>query len=182
MKKTCTSLFLLLFLAWNLGAQTEADYIKALGQHLQGQTEHAVENGRVDILTATHAIEVEWATKWKNSIGQALWYSLQTNKKAGIILLLKEPKDYAQVIRLGSTLRYAGLGEQVKVWVYPNDFPGLQVAPPSVSPNADPSLTHWLNLNSQKRHNAKCTSNYGRTSNGRYCRADEGVACGICGG
>ncbi|MTB51322.1 hypothetical protein [Lewinella sp. W8] len=163
-------------------AQSEADHIRVLGEHFQGATEVHVENGRIDILTKTHAIEVEWASKWKNSIGQALWYAQQKNVKAGIILLLKERKDLEHFYKLTSTLSYAGLSDLVTVMVYPDQFPGLTVGPPPIAPNDDHTLTHWLNLSSNKRHNASCEQNFGRTKNGRYCRADEGVACGRCGG
>jgi len=38
---------------------------------------------RVDCLTDTHAIEIEFANKWKEAIGQSLHYSLMTGKKTG---------------------------------------------------------------------------------------------------
>ncbi len=67
-------------------AQSEASYIEALATQLGAQAEVAVTSGRVDIETATHAMAVERAHKWKESIGQALWYGLQRNKQPGIIL------------------------------------------------------------------------------------------------
>ncbi len=39
----------------------------------------------------------------------------------------------------------------------------------------------WLNTSSGVRHNANCKS-YCTTKRGYYCTADEGKACGICGG
>ncbi len=39
----------------------------------------------------------------------------------------------------------------------------------------------WLNLSSGVRHNAEC-KHYGKTSRGKYCTADEGKPCGMCGG
>ncbi|GAA4431175.1 thermonuclease family protein [Bremerella cremea] len=39
----------------------------------------------------------------------------------------------------------------------------------------------WLNSSSGVRHNAQC-DHYGKTSRGRYCTAEEGKPCGICGG
>lgn len=46
----------------------------------------------VDIVTPTHAIEVEWASKWSEAIGQSLYYAAATGKKPGIILLIKDWK------------------------------------------------------------------------------------------
>ena len=44
--------------------------------------------GFVDCLTATHAIEVDFDYKWKEAFTQALWYSINTGKKAGILLII----------------------------------------------------------------------------------------------
>jgi len=40
---------------------------------------------------------------------------------------------------------------------------------------------HWLNTTTNVRHNTSC-DNWGKTKRGRPCGADEGRACGICGG
>lgn len=53
----------------------------------------AWDRSRVDLLTATHAIEVEWAYKWKEAVGQSLYYSILYDKKPGIILLRKRGDD-----------------------------------------------------------------------------------------
>lgn len=47
-------------------AQPEAAYIEVLAKHLNAQSEIPVNRGRVDLETATNAIEVERAPKWKN--------------------------------------------------------------------------------------------------------------------
>jgi len=49
---------------------------------------------RCDCLTSTHAIEFDFGSKWAESIGQALYYSIQTGKKAGVVLILEKQKDY----------------------------------------------------------------------------------------
>ena len=43
------------------------------------------------------------------------------------------------------------------------------------------STGYWLSTGTGVRHNSTC-KNYRATKNGRECRADEGKACGICGG
>ena len=75
-----------------------------------------VANGRVDIVSKEYATEVEFADKWKEAIGQALWYALQTNKKAGIVLICEDKSDYLHAIRLRSTIQYAKL--DIKVWTH----------------------------------------------------------------
>ena len=118
-------LFIILLLSLHtcLSAQTyEKDYQLLIQQQLGGETEVHVESGRVDLVTNEYAIEIEFANKWKQSIGQALWYGLQTNKTPGIILIKREGHaDNKYVIQLGSALEYAGL-TKVRVWVWPDDF------------------------------------------------------------
>lgn len=164
-----------------LTAQSEANYITALADHLGAQTEIAVTSGRVDIETATHAIEVERAPKWKNSIGQALWYGLQRNKQPGIILLIESPAQRKYAIQLGSALDYAGLGNSITVWLWPDDFPGVK---PATTANqrtepVDGTGEYWLNLNGYKRHNSSC-SWFRNTTKGRLCTVEEGVPAGCC--
>lgn len=53
--------------------------------------------------------------------------------------------------------------------------------PMSLTPSATSELTHWLNTNGNVRHNSGCRW-YHNTKNGRACGADEGRACGQCGG
>jgi len=41
---------------------------------------------RVDILTQDFAVEVDWAPKYAEAIGQSLLYALYTKKRPGIVL------------------------------------------------------------------------------------------------
>ena len=43
---------------------------------------------RCDILTATHAIEVDFAKKWAEAIGQSLHYALHTGKRPAVALIV----------------------------------------------------------------------------------------------
>jgi hypothetical protein len=75
-----------------------------------GQSEVVLaDKTRCDCLTDTHAIEFEFAEKWAEAIGQSLYYSLQTNKKAGIVLILETPTDHKYWLRLNSTVKHFGL-------------------------------------------------------------------------
>lgn len=53
---------------------------------------------RVDLLTRTHAIEVDWCRKWPEAIGQALYYALVTGKKPGVLLLVSDARAEARFI------------------------------------------------------------------------------------
>jgi len=162
-------------------AQPEAAYIEVLAKHLNAQSEIPVNSGRVDLETTTHAIEVERAPKWKNSIGQALWYGMQRNKKPGIILLIESPAQRKYALQLGSALDYAGLGNSIDVWLWPDDFPGL-VPESATTRQIRPVVgtgTYWLNLNGNKRHTSNCRW-FQNTTKGRLCTAEEGTPAGCC--
>ena len=64
---------------------------------------------RCDCLTDTHAIEFDFGNKWAESIGQALYYSIQTGKRAGVVLILEKQKDYKYWIRLNTIIEHYGL-------------------------------------------------------------------------
>ena len=71
-----------------------------------GKTEVALpDKTRVDCLTREYAIEFDMGSKWAESIGQALYYSLQTGKRAGIVLILEKASDYKYWLRLNSMNR-----------------------------------------------------------------------------
>lgn len=85
---------LLYFSNCSLEAKTkmhEKDYQKIFCNNLIGKIEHVlVDNSRVDCLTSNYAIEIDYGKKWAESIGQSLYYSLMTNKKAAIGIIIDE--------------------------------------------------------------------------------------------
>lgn len=73
----------------------------------QGQAEVRLPDGtRADCITATHAVEFDFADKWAEAIGQALFYGLQTGKRPGVVLILENAKDRRFWIRLNSTIQH----------------------------------------------------------------------------
>jgi len=69
---------------------------------------------RCDCLTESHAVEFDFGSKWAEAIGQALYYAIQTGKRAGIVLILEDQKDYKYWIRLNSTIQHFNL--PVSTW------------------------------------------------------------------
>lgn len=53
---------------------------------------------RVDLLNDEYAIEVDYAHKWAEAIGQSLYYSNLTGKKPGIILFVKDIEKERQFV------------------------------------------------------------------------------------
>lgn len=68
---------------------------------------------KVDCILPEYAIEFDFANKWSEAIGQSLYYSYVTNKKAGIVLIL-EDKD--RDIKYLSRLNKIAIGHGIRVW------------------------------------------------------------------
>ena len=58
------------------------------------------DDSRVDIVTDEYSLEIDWAPKWAEAIGQAAWYSALTKRKAGVILLVTDfGSEYKSIYR-----------------------------------------------------------------------------------
>ncbi len=64
---------------------------------------------RCDCVTDTHAIEFDFGGNWAEAVGQSSYYSIQTEKKAGIVLILETLKDRKYWIRLNTTIEHFNL-------------------------------------------------------------------------
>lgn len=74
-------------------AYFEKDYQEAWSRANKGNMEVILPDlARVDCVTKTHAIEFDFAPKWGEAIGQALYYATALHKKAGIVLIMEHPK------------------------------------------------------------------------------------------
>ena len=75
-----------------------------------GQVEVALPDGtRCDCVTDTHAIEFDFGNNWAEAIGQSAYYSLQTEKRAGIVLILETVKNRKYWMRLNITIQHFNL-------------------------------------------------------------------------
>ena len=69
---------------------------------------------RCDCLTDDYAIEVDFARKWAEAVGQSLHYARMTGQQAGILLIVEESKDEKHLERLNKLIEYHEL--PIKVW------------------------------------------------------------------
>ena len=68
---------------------------KAIKYFKDGKIEVLVPNNtRCDIATKKYAIEVDFANKWQEAVGQSLNYANQLQKDAGILLIVEEKEDF----------------------------------------------------------------------------------------
>lgn len=101
------------------GPLHEKDYQKWWCDRHNGTVEHRLPDGtRVDCLTKEYAVEVEYAPKWAESIGQALYYAQSTSHKPGVLIIVQSDKDERFLKRLRAVAKEQG----IKVWtVHPKD-------------------------------------------------------------
>ena len=86
-------LILILLFTLNVFAN-EADNVKYYCKQIEGDIEYRLaDKTRVDCLTKDIAYEFDFANKFYEAIGQSLFYSIKTNKKAGIYLIIKDFND-----------------------------------------------------------------------------------------
>lgn len=90
-------------------------YQKVWCDGYNGITEARQNDGsRVDCLTESHAIEMEFANNWREAIGQSLHYALKTERQAGIVLILKKKSDEHHWTALKTTITHYNL--PIKLW------------------------------------------------------------------
>jgi len=54
---------------------------------------------RVDCLTETHAVEIDFAAKWYEGYTQARWYAANTGRRAALLLIIENETDRRHVKR-----------------------------------------------------------------------------------
>jgi hypothetical protein len=116
-----TLLFIILLLPSLVFAQdrmyTEAQYQQIWCDFNNGKSEVILPDGtRADCLTTKNVVEVDFANKWYEAIGQSLHYATHFNtKRAGILLLIENHHDYRHVDRMNHVIEYYKL--PIDVWI-----------------------------------------------------------------
>jgi hypothetical protein len=78
---------------------TESDWQVAFNNKVtHGKLEVRIATGRIDILTETHAIEVDYARNYRAAVKQALQYAGETKRKPGVALIVDGVKDPLQAV------------------------------------------------------------------------------------
>ena len=100
----------------------EKDYQQVWCDKNCGTTEFILpDKARVDCVTATHAIEFDFASKWAESIGQALYYAEILQKEPGIVLIIENGKKDQKYIERVQTVAQK---RNIKLWLmYPSEMP-----------------------------------------------------------
>jgi len=116
-------LSLLLLLALNLSAKhlhKEKVYQEHFCKQLGGITEYRLQDKtRVDCLVKEYAIEVDFAQKWAESIGQSLYYASQTSRKPAVLLIMEDQEKELKYLR-----RLENVSQQynIDIWIINKNF------------------------------------------------------------
>ena len=93
-----------------LAKQPESHYQRKWCEAQHGRTEvRFPDRTRVNCILDTHAVEVDFARKWAEAIGQSRHYSRVTGKRAGILLIMLSPKDQKYLDRLLNVVQHFNL-------------------------------------------------------------------------
>ncbi len=110
MKKILLAAALILLLATSAAAKhkhPERWYQDRWAAKHHGITEYRLADGkRVDILTDKYAIEVDFAHKFYEAVGQSLLYAARTNRLPGIILIIETKTDEKYIKNLQEIITY----------------------------------------------------------------------------
>lgn len=74
---------------------------------------------RVDCLLDDYAIEVDFAQKWAESIGQSLYYASQTSRKAAVLLIMEDLQKDEKYLR---RLKDVSLKHGIEIWIIDQEF------------------------------------------------------------
>ena len=106
MKKIFISLIIILLssnIAFSAHLYPEKYYQTEWCGKWNGKQEYKLkDNTRVDCLTTNYAVEFDFAPKWAESIGQALYYGKMTKKHPAVILIIEKPSDWKYYHRLNT--------------------------------------------------------------------------------
>lgn len=85
-----------------------------------GITEYRLKDKtRVDCLLQGYAIEVDFAQKWAESIGQSLYYASKTSRKPAVLLIMEnKEKDKKYLERLENVSKT----HNISIWIIDKTF------------------------------------------------------------
>lgn len=116
-------LLALLLLSLSLHAKhlnQEKIYQEHFCKQFGGVTEYMLQDKtRINCLLDDYAIEVDFAQKWAESIGQSLYYASQTSKKPAVLLIMEDPQKDEKYLR---RLEDVSHKHNIDIWVIDREF------------------------------------------------------------
>lgn len=91
----------------------ESDYVRTF---CRGEIEHVLrDKTRVDCLLEDEAQEYDFGKKWAEGIGQALWYAMNTGKRASVVYIIRDDSDIRGYERALKIVDHYGLPLTIRV-------------------------------------------------------------------
>ena len=120
MIKPILSLILLVSFIQAKNLHKEKLYQEHFCKKFGGITEYRLKDKtRVDCLLDDYAIEVDFAKKWAESIGQSLYYASATSRKPAVLLIMEnQERDKKYLRRLESVSEK----HNIDIWIINKDF------------------------------------------------------------
>lgn len=88
----------------------ERDYQDAWCDLYNGETEVILKDkARVDCVTDSYAVEVDYAKKWAEAIGQALLYGYRTKRIPAVLLIVRSESDCKYLYRFNEAVHAGGV-------------------------------------------------------------------------
>lgn len=82
----------------------------------EGQMEYQLpDHTRVDCLTDTHAVEVDFAKKWYEGYTQARWYAIHTSRRAALLLIIEKETDLVYFHRAQTLATMTA--DHIDIWI-----------------------------------------------------------------
>ena len=116
--------FLLILLSTSIISAKHLHKEKVYQEHfckqLKGITEYRLKDmTRVDCLSDEYAIEVDFAQKWAESIGQSLYYASQTSRKPAVLLIMEDDKKDLKYLH---RLENVSQKHKIDIWIINQRF------------------------------------------------------------
>jgi hypothetical protein len=119
-------LLALLSLSASASMQSIAHYQEIAAKLLNAQSEQTISDPpRYELVSATHAIEINWDNKWGKLLGLSLDYALENGKRAGMILITDDVGDTTELLQLRALIRHYDL--PVTLWVIDKETERLRM-------------------------------------------------------
>jgi predicted Zn-dependent protease len=100
----------------------EKDYQKVWCDSNKGVMEVRLPDAaRADCVTSEYAVEVDFAQKWAESIGQSLYYAAVLKKKPGVLLIIENGENDDKFLK---RLQIVANLYNIRIWtITPDDIP-----------------------------------------------------------
>ena len=93
-----------------MAKKLESEYRDTFCDRMGGVREYRLQDrARIDCLSSTYAIEIEFARKWAEGIGQSLYYAHMSGKKPAIALIMAPGKEETYLNRLSTVALHHGI-------------------------------------------------------------------------